>query len=71
MDYETLSTTLMFAACDTRRCVNVAIVNDIIVESIETFAITLERTSNLDSRITLNPMDEEIEIIDNDCKITH
>ena len=68
MDYETLSTTLMFAACETRRCVNVAIVEDILVESIEIFGVTLERTPDLDRNITLNPVTEEIEIIDNDCK---
>ena len=67
-DYETLSTTLMFAACETRRCVNVAIMEDILVESIETFGVTLERTPDLDRNITLNPVTEEIEIIDNDCK---
>ena len=70
MDYEALSTTLMFAACETRQCVDVTIVDGMIVESIETFAVTLERTSDLDSRITLNPVDEEIKTIDNDCKLT-
>ena len=70
VDYEALSTTLMFAACEKRRCVNVAIVEDIIVESIETFGITLERTPDLDNRITLSPVAEQIEIIDNDCKHT-
>ena len=68
MDYEAVSTTLMFAACEKRRCVNVVIVEDIIVESIETFGITLERTPDLDSNITLTPVAEQIEIIDNDCK---
>ena len=67
MDYEAVSTTFMFAACETRRCVNVVIVEDITVESIETFGITLERTPDLDSRITLTPVAEQIEIIDNDC----
>ena len=67
-DYETLSTTLMFAACETRRCVSVAIVEDILVESIETFGVTLERTPDLDRNITLSPVTEVIEIIDNDCK---
>ena len=66
-DYEALSATLTFASCEKRRCVNVAIVEDIIVESIETFGITLERTPDLDSRITLTPVAEQIEIIDNDC----
>ena len=70
LDYEVLSTTLMFAACETRRCVDVSIVDDVIVEPIETFAVTLERTPDLDSMITLNPVEEEINVIDNDCKQT-
>ena len=70
MDYESLSTSLMFAACETQRCVNVTIVDDTTVEAIEIFAITLERTHNLDSRIMLKTVNEIIEIIDNDCKLT-
>ena len=70
MDYESLSTSLMFAACETQRCVNVTIVDDTTVEAIEIFAITLERTHDLDSRIMLKTVNEIIEIIDNDCKLT-
>ena len=40
--------------------------NDVILENIESFDVTLERTSDLDSRITLNPVNGVVEIIDND-----
>ena len=59
-----MSTILMFDACDTRRCVNVTIVNDANFEPHEIFVITLERTPGLNDRITLDPVDGEITIID-------
>ena len=66
MDYETLSTTLTFAACETRRCVDVVIVDDMIVEQDETFTVTLQRTPDLDSRITFSQTAGAIEITNND-----
>ena len=71
MDYETFSTTLMFAACETQHCVNVATIDDRIVELNEMFVITLERTPDLDSRIMLNPVAGHVEIIDDDCKFLY
>ena len=64
MDYDAVSTVLMFAACEVRRCVNITIKDDKIPEQIESFNITLERTVGLDRRITLEPVDGVIEIID-------
>ena len=66
MDYETLSTTLMFAACETQRCVNVTTVDDFVVEPCEMFAITLERIAGLNSRISLSSIATTIEIINDD-----
>ena len=66
MDYSAVSTILMFAACQMRSCVNISIVNVAVLENIETFAVTLARTSGLDSRIVLNPVNGVVEIIDND-----
>ena len=64
-----MSTILMFAACDTRQCENVPIVDDETLELTETFIVTLDRTPALDNRITLNPVDGDIDILDNDgCK---
>ena len=45
------------------------IVDDMVNESEELFDITLSRTSGLDSRITLNPIDGRIVISDNHGKL--
>ena len=69
MDYGAVFTILMFTACDTRQCVEVPIVDDETLELTETFTVTLDRTPTLDTRITLNPVDGDIDILDNDgCK---
>ena len=64
MDYGAVSTILMFAACDIRRCVDVPIVRDTDEEPDEMFGITLERTPGLNDKITLGPVDGDITIID-------
>ena len=64
-----MSTILMFDACDTRRCVDVTIVNDANFEPDEIFFITLERTPGLNDRITLDPVNGVIIIIDDDRKL--
>ena len=67
-DYVALSETLMFDACQTRSCVNVTIVDDLVDELEEFFRVSLTRTTGLDSRITLNPVDGRTVITDNDGK---
>ena len=66
MDYLELNTTLSFATCETRRCMNVTIVDDLVDEPLEFFNYTLERTSGLEMRISLDPIDGLISITDND-----
>ena len=56
----------LFYPCATRRCWTLSIVDDLVDEADETFIITLERVSGLNSRIILNPSFGEIEIADND-----
>ena len=57
----------MFEACQRRRCVNVTIVDDEVLErEVESFTVTLERTPGLNNRITLNPVDGVVEITDDD-----
>ena len=68
MDYIGLSMILSFAACETRQCVNITIVDDLVDELDEEFDITLERTIGLDSRISLRPVDARVIIEDNDGK---
>ena len=67
MDYTAVSVILMFAECETRRCANISIVDDQTLEMTESFDISLNRTADLDNRITLNPAEGTIRIIDNDC----
>ena len=66
MDYGTLSTTLMFAACEMRQCDNISIVDDVTLEMTESFSVTLERTPDLSSMITLNPVDGKMDVFDDD-----
>ena len=65
-DDGSVSTLLMFDTCETRQCTNITIVNILIEESIESFFVTLERTTDLDPRITLDPAVGEIFITAND-----
>ena len=65
MDYGSVNTTLLFAACEIRSCVNVSITNDDILETTESFFVNLNR-NGLDSRIMLDPTRGEIEILDDD-----
>ena len=71
MDYIDVSTILMFGACARRHCVNVSIVDDDVLEMTESFTVTLERISGLDSRITLDPVDGVIEITDDDGEYSY
>ena len=66
MDYTELNSMLSFAACETRRCMNVTIVDDLVNEPPELFVYTLERTPGLDTRISLDPIDGRMSITDND-----
>ena len=66
VDYGEVETILMFRACETRACTNVAIVDDNVAELTERFSVKLIRTDGLDPRITLDPVVAEVEIIDDD-----
>ena len=68
MDYIGLSRILSFAACETRQCVNVTIVDDLVDEPVEEFYFSLERTMSLDSRISLRPVDTRVIMHDNEGK---
>ena len=68
MDYIGLSMDLSFAACETRQCVNITIVDDFVDEPDEEFDVTLERTIGLDPRISLRPVNAMVLIEDNDGK---
>ena len=66
MDYGSLNVIVMFDSCDTKKCVNVPIVDDLQVEPVENLTYHLDRTPGLDSSILLDPVNGVIEIVDND-----
>ena len=68
MDFTSLSTIMMFGECDTRPCVNISIVDDLVLETVEVVTVTLTRPPGMDSRITLGQTQADIEIIDNDSE---
>lgn len=64
LDYEGVTVLLNFGSCETRVCISVTIVNDSTAEGIEHFSASLERTANLDPRITIDPDFAKVEITD-------
>ena len=70
MDYGGFPTTLTFAACATRRCVNVNIVNDMVHEPDEVFDYILgPPPAGLEPRITIRPDMGEVLITANDGNV--
>ena len=65
-DYEELTLFLTFSPCEVKKCISVRIEQDEITEETEFFTVNLERTTNLDSRITLDPRNATVNITDND-----
>ena len=57
---------LSFDECDRQLCVSITIVDELMVEMTESFDVTLDRTTGLDSRITLGLADGVVEITDSD-----
>ena len=72
IDYGAVSTILRFSACETRRCVNITIVDetDIFDEPSEAFIVTMERTPGLNDRITLDPTNGLMIIIDDEGEVS-
>ena len=46
LDFEAVNEAVAFAPCETQRCVNVSIVDDLISEPEETFSLSLTRSSS-------------------------
>ena len=65
-DYNRVSTTLMFDACDlTSSCYTVSAIDDQVLEALrETFSVSLERGT--DTRIRVNQIPATVSISDND-----
>ena len=80
-DYVAVSNfTLVFDRCQMKSCVNLTIVNDDVLEMVESFTVSLgnsnpsnsiqteDRFAHLASRISIDPETAEIHIIDSDGK---
>ena len=65
-DYQKLSVNLEFGSCETRRCVNISIANDLINEPVEKFSLSI--SANPEHHLSLFPTSAEVVIIDDDGK---
>ena len=61
MDYDPHFMTSMVFTCERRQCVNITIVDDAVVESLESFAVTLKTN---DTWVILHPADGQVNIHD-------
>ena len=61
-----MDTTLVVVACQRLSCEAIPIRDDLEVENEKSFEVTLERTSDLDSRITIHPTRAKVIITDDD-----
>ena len=66
LDYESVSAIFTFAACETRSCVDIPIIDDCVVEDNgEMFNVYLRRSPGLDHRIRLSSESAVVNITDN------
>ena len=65
-DYRPIDAILMFDECERQRCVNIAIIQDLVGEVDESFTFHMRRTVGLSHRILLDPEDGVIELLDDD-----
>ena len=70
-DFFAINKTVTFYGNELRKCLEVTIVENEVVELSESFYISLERTENLDERITISPDRGTVTIEDDDgeCNI--
>ena len=68
-DFQEYSEVLQFGTCQRMYCVDITIVDDLVLELVESFNVSLER-NGLDSRISLDPTVAQINITDDDGEVT-
>ena len=67
-DYGLEREILRFGACETRQCLMLPIVNDDVIEDMESFSIHLEKSLGLSNRFTVDLSVKVINITDDDGK---
>ena len=65
-DYVAVDQVLTFAACESQRCVNVSLANDLVSEPEETFSLSLTRSTR--SHISITSATGVVVITDDDGK---
>ena len=70
-DFIPINKTVTFSRNELRTCLEVTIIDDEVVELSKSFSISLERSENLDERITISPDRGTVTIEDDDgeCNI--
>ena len=65
-----MSTDLQFSSCESQKCHNVPITNDVMVELVESFFVSLEKTDDAHDRIIIAREFalKEVTIVDDDGK---
>ena len=64
-DYERFIDLVRFASCQRTRCIDITIIDDLLLEDVELFNISLDQ-NDLGNGIRLEPNVSKIEIRDND-----
>ena len=65
-DYHQLATILTFGKCSMSECIQIDLVDDLMIERDETFYVTLERTPDLGEHIQLHPTEKRVKILNDD-----
>ena len=63
-DYVSVDEEVTFAACESQRCVNVRITDDLVNEPEETFSLSLTRSTS--THISFSPVTAEVVVTDDD-----
>ena len=63
MDYTAANGEFTFSSSSNQQCVNITIVDDNVLESLETFSVTIDTSVD---RVVLEPNTTVVEIVDND-----
>ena len=67
-DHGGVSTNITIEKCSTGQCITIPLYNDMMLEQVETFRVSLERVNDLDERIILHNdyVHKEVIIVDDD-----
>ena len=68
-DHHALSTILTFEECDMSQCIQIVLIDDMMVEQPEDFYVNLQRTPDLNEHIHLDIQQKRVTILDRDSEL--